>query len=149
MSKRPGDLGYAPGWCIHYRYNRTPKRPEDDTCEAGIRFDSFTGDARTMARQPCFIQPGQTAADRAPCEKLRPPTPEEIELHEQWANGRMDLMRTVMTGISPWRKSHKGKSAQEIVECPACKGKLHLSISSYNGHVHGKCETADCASWME
>lgn len=31
----------------------------------------------------------------------------------------------------------------------ACGGKLHLSQSSYNGHVHGKCETPDCVSWME
>jgi hypothetical protein len=28
-------------------------------------------------------------------------------------------------------------------------GWLHLSQSAYNGHVHGKCETDDCVSWME
>ena len=61
----------------------------------------------------------------------------------------MDRMQIVQVGIADWRKAHKGKSASEVVECPACNGKLHLSISSYNGHVHGKCETAGCVSWME
>lgn len=39
--------------------------------------------------------------------------------------------------------------APEVVECPACKGRLHLSIAAYNGHVHGKCETDGCVAWME
>lgn len=29
------------------------------------------------------------------------------------------------------------------------EGRLHLSQSSYNGHVHGRCETDDCVRWME
>lgn len=34
--------------------------------------------------------------------------------------------------------------------CPVCKtGKLQYSRSSYNGHVHGKCETPGCVAWME
>lgn len=37
----------------------------------------------------------------------------------------------------------------EIVECPICKGRLHLSQSSFNGHCHGHCETDGCVSWME
>ena len=36
MSKRKGDPGYAPDWCIHYRYNRGLKAGESDTCEAGV-----------------------------------------------------------------------------------------------------------------
>lgn len=121
----------------------------DDTCEAGIRYDSFTGEDRKMDRQPCFIKPGESAEDRAPCAQLRPPTPEEIALHEKWAEERMGVLGKVMQGIAPWRKANKGRSASEVVACPACAGRLHLSISSYNGHVHGKCETAGCVSWME
>jgi len=57
---------------------------------------------------------------------------------------------TAITVASKWRV--KGKPAtnrSEVVECPACKGRLHLSQAAYNGHVHGKCETDGCVSWME
>ena len=57
-------------------------------------------------------------------------------------------MTKVMPVVAEWRKKPPvGKS--EVIACPACGGKLHLSQSSYNGHVHGQCETSGCASWME
>lgn len=148
MSKRPGDPGYAAQWCIHYRYNRDKKKPEDDTCEAGVRYDSFP---KGFDKKPCFLhkKTGESLPGAMPCEHLRRPTPDEIAAHEEWLDGRMNRMGIVMTGILPWREAHKGKSAQEVVECPACHGKLHLSIAAYNGHIHGQCETADCVSWME
>ena len=43
----------------------------------------------------------------------------------------------------------KGESGKETVECPVCKGFLTMSISSYNWHVWGHCQTKDCLSWME
>lgn len=50
--------------------------------------------------------------------------------------------------ISEWRKKKPiGKS--EVVECPVCKGRLHLSQSSYNGHVRACCESKDCINFME
>lgn len=73
LSKIPNDPGYRAGWCIHYRYNRGEKTPEENTCEAGVRYDTID---RIMAKSPCFIKPGETAADRSPCAKLRPPTTE-------------------------------------------------------------------------
>ena len=76
-------------------------------------------------------------------------TPDEIAAHKAWIDERMNVLGKVMQGIRPWRDAHKGQSAQEVVDCPACKGRLHLSISSYNGHVHGRCETVGCVSWME
>lgn len=66
-----------------------------------------------------------------------------------WDDKRLSVLGNVMRGIKPWRDAHKGKSAAEVVECPACNGRLHLSIAAYNGHVHGKCETPGCVSWME
>lgn len=51
---------------------------------------------------------------------------------------------------STWRVKPKPlENRREVVKCPICDGKLHLSQSSYNGHVHGKCETEGCLSWME
>lgn len=150
MSKRPGDPGYAPGWCIHYRYNRGAKTPEENTCEAGVRYDTIE---RTMAKSPCFIKPGETAADRSPCAKLRPPTPEEIAAHEKWSEDRMGDMMKVMKVISPWRIEHKKKriGGAQTIDCPACGGikTLSMTIAAYNGHVHAKCKTEGCVSWME
>ncbi len=49
-----------------------------------------------------------------------------------------------------WRvKPKPAADRRGVVECPCCKSRLHLSQSSYNGHVHGKCETEGCVSWME
>jgi hypothetical protein len=83
------------------------------------------------------------------CPKLRAPTPEEIAAHETWLSDRIEKLGQAMTAIKPWRTKHKGRNYAEVVECPWCKGRLHLSISAYNNHVHGQCETKDCLSWME
>lgn len=61
----------------------------------------------------------------------------------------LERFTIVQKGIADWRKAHKGQSAKEIVECPACKGKLHLSIASSNGHIWGRCETPGCVQWTE
>jgi len=139
--------GYAPNWCIYYRYNRDPK-PGENTCEAGIDLEAWHG--TKFASRPCFLdERGQSKPDAMPCPKIRRPTAEEIAAHKEWIEKRMTLQGVVMVGIAPWRSAHKGKSASEIVECPACKGRLHLSIAAYNGHVHGRCETEGCVSWVE
>jgi hypothetical protein len=141
MSKRPGDPGYAAGWCIHFR-----SLGSHTTCEVGVPYSNFASSMR-----PCFLddKTGESKPDALHCDKLRRPTKEEIDLHEQWLKERMNKQILVMVGIEDWRKSHKGKSVSEVVECPACKGRLHLSIAASNGHVHGSCETQDCVSWME
>jgi len=28
-------------------------------------------------------------------------------------------------------------------------GALHYSVASYNGHMHGRCETEGCVAWMQ
>ena len=49
-----------------------------------------------------------------------------------------------------WRvKPKPAADRYQVVECPVCKGRLHLSQSAYNGHVHSKCETRGCLSWTE
>lgn len=62
-------------------------------------------------------------------------------------------MKDLLLGIgaaSKWRVIPKPeKDRSEVIECPKCQGRLHMFQSSYNGHVHGKCETEDCLQWME
>lgn len=151
MSKRKGDPGYAAGWCIHYR-GITGRNGESITsCEKGVEYSTFKENGTGFThRAPCFLtDKGDSKPDAMPCEHLRRPTQEEIAQHEFWFDERMKKQIAVMTGIASWREKHRGKSAAEIVECPACKGKLHLSIAACNGHVHGQCETTDCVAWME
>lgn len=150
MSKRPGDHGYAGGWCIHYRAPKIGNWGNGHVdCEAGVLFATFDG--TKFDQRPCFLnkETGESKMGALPCEHLRRPTHDEIAAHEEWVAARMNKFGVVMTGIRPWRDAHKGKSASEVVECPACSGRLHLSIAAYNGHVHGRCETAGCVSWME
>lgn len=144
MSKRPGDPGYSGSWCIHFRDAFRHK-----TCEAGVEFAKF--DDVKFGKRPCFLikETGASKPDAAPCERLRRPTPDEIAAHDEWITARLNRISVVMLGIKPWRDAHKGQSAAEVIECPACKGRLHLSIAAYNGHVHGQCETPDCVRWVE
>lgn len=83
-----------------------------------------------------------------PCPKWERASLESaIEWHEK-VEASFDRMMVVGPTVAAWRKKEpRGK--QEVIECPACNGRLHLSQSAYNGHVHGKCETEGCVSWME
>lgn len=55
---------------------------------------------------------------------------------------------SVLKAIAPWREKYQGRTHAETIECPACKGRLHLAIAS-NGHVRGTCETLHCVTWRE
>lgn len=76
------------------------------------------------------------------------------EMGEQRADAiqaALNRMEIVMPVVAKWRtwKENNRVAKQEVIECPSCKGKLHLSQAAYNGHVHGKCETQGCVAWME
>lgn len=152
MSKRVGDPGYAAGWCIHYRGITGPRGEEVTSCAKGVEYESFraTNFKSTLAQQPCFLdEKGRSKPGALPCEHLRRPTAAEIIAHDAWVGARLKLLGVVRNAIRPWRDAHKGQSASEVIECPACKGRLHLSIAAYNGHVHRRCETAGCVAWTE
>lgn len=150
MSKKRNSPGHRAGWCIHY--TAAPRFVDQDQtwkCNAGVDMEA-TWHGVKFDQRPCFLdKEGKPKPGCRPCEHLRCPTPDEIAADEAWTAARIAKLTSVMVGISDWRKRHQGKSHAEVVECPACKGRLHLSIAAYNGHVHGKCETADCVSWME
>jgi hypothetical protein len=100
MSKRPGDPGYAPGWCIHYRYNHSLAPGQLDTCEAGVDYATFTF---KFDVRPCFLtQEGKSKPGAIACDKLRRPTPEEIKAHRKWLAERRELL---ITGQQPRRRN--------------------------------------------
>lgn len=44
----------------------------------------------------------------------------------------------------------KGHGGLGSITCPSCDGgTLRYSVASYNGHMHGRCSTTGCVSWME
>ena len=166
------DQAVTPGTCIHYTGIGMATR--DDCCRAGVNYhDAFDfSSIGVMLRLPCiqyrtlpahgrgtYIEPGEPTIrqeiDRRgfsmiPCDKFHEPTPEEVD--QDRAETDASLKRTLMAirVASQWRvKPKPEQDRQEVVECPLCKGKLHLFQSSYNGHVSGKCETDGCVSWME
>jgi hypothetical protein len=139
--------GYPADSCIHANDIRKATRGSPYICGAGVNMEVWR-DLR-YEQMPCFLDKnGHSQPDAAHCPHLRCPTPEEIAAYEQLLKQNSENLRIVGAGIAGWRKAHKGQSASEVVECPACKGRLHLSIF-YNGHVHGHCETEGCVSWRE
>jgi hypothetical protein len=114
---------------------------QNKVCKVGISYDGF---ARPSF--PCikaFNEKGLV------CSKYEEPTAEELKEWNDFIQGRMNMLIAAQTVVEPFRARNKGKSAKEVVECPCCKGKLHMTIAAYNGHVHGKCETDGCLAWME
>jgi hypothetical protein len=60
-------------------------------------------------------------------------------------------------GVVPARETHRFHKPQSNyfcgagkMPCPICKtGELSYSRSTYNGHVHARCSTDSCVTWME
>lgn len=49
----------------------------------------------------------------------------------------------------PTKTEHYWSGSGKML-CPICnKGELYYSRASYNGHVHARCSTENCVSWME
>lgn len=129
------------GKCKHFTGIR------DAQCAAGVNYVLVSNDFKLSL--PCLPAKKSDNREPAECELFCEPTAAEIAEDRAKFDASMDQMRLVMTSIAPLRKEHKGKGYAGIIECPACKGKLHLTISAYNGHAHGRCETPDCVNWME
>jgi hypothetical protein len=114
------------------------------TCKAGVEYKRF---GTNFKERPCI---DGHRLETNPCPNWERPTVEAAEA----ANREMDAaVQRVFAGLeaaAKWRVKPKPKhDRSEVVECPVCKGRLHLSQAAYNGHVWGKCETKGCVSWME
>jgi hypothetical protein len=134
------------GSCIHYT------GIQKDCCRAGVNYEQLVGGKVIgwAMMLPCWTSTMAHAKNftKVACAKYTEPTDAQIEERRTEIDAVMDRMRKVMPVVNVWRKrAPKGKS--EVIECPACAGRLHLVQSAYNGHVHGQCETADCVRWME
>jgi hypothetical protein len=157
------------GTCIHY----TGLFSHERKCKAGVEYDvAFGKQPGVFLRMPCvdaierplhrrgtYVKAGEPSyleqvdrkgEQRIPCDLRLEPTDEQVEQDRRASDDHYQKTVTAIKVASNWRvKPKPTQDRREVVECPVCNGKLHLFQSSYNGHVHGKCETAECVSWME
>ena len=132
-------------YCQHYNVEGTKI-----TCNAGVdRHARFSGkEGGIFKYSPCIKGHEKADDPTTMCEHWLRKT---REMGEDRADGWDKIIRDlelVTPVISEWRKKEPiGKA--EVIECPVCKGKLHLSQAACNGHVHGKCETDNCVFFME
>lgn len=147
IERRDKTIAFEMNYCQHY----TRGSGANMVCAAGIDLKSVqivpTGE-KGIKWGPCIE--GHTLTDpKAHCPHWIRRTREMGEKRADALQRSLDMMTLVMPVVSKWRSKPPFKSQRDVIECPVCKGRLHLSQSSYNGHVHGKCETAGCAAWME
>lgn len=133
----------------------------DKTCRAGVAFADVTPEWETtagqMLRLPCHTKPYPNAtpvqlehhAKRGTCAKFEAPTDAEIAESKREIEAAVQRVAKTIPLISRVKKEHEGKQWAGVETCPICGGRLHLTHSSFNGHVWGRCGTADCLAWME
>ncbi len=146
--------------CKHYTgsYHNTH-------CAVGVCYRDVTNDPdglgsayRIACMKPEGLSPHglKVLSEHGPqgvCDKYDEPTNAEVAEFDREVEALMEQHIKEMTDLNPIllkiKKEHKGKGHQCVIECPRCKGKLHLSHAASNGHIWGKCETEDCMAWME
>ena len=85
-----------------------------------------------------------------PCPNRVEPTDEQVKQYREESERHWLKTVAALKVATAWKVRPKpDHDREEIVDCPICKGKLHLRQSSYNGHASAKCETADCVEFME
>ena len=130
-------------------------------CLAGVDIASVTPNPEepgSAFREPCRLPEGWSSpsfrqkaaqATRGTCEKFELPTDEEIAKHEASIREVVERHMKLDPWISGMRKKYRQTGFQGIVECPICQGKLHFTVSTYNGHTSGRCESENCVNYIE
>ncbi len=125
------------------------RAPDDGTNTVNGRYFPSSG----IFQRICCTSGGKRSEEEqiASCPKWERRTVEQASERADRMDEAMNRMLVVGPAVAKWRTwTKKNRVAkQEVIECPACKGRLNLSQAAYNGHVWGKCETAGCVQWME
>lgn len=129
--------------CVHFN------GMQNKQCKVGVCYDSVQDKNRKgFASWPCWRE----GAD-LPCDKRHFPTPEEVAKEIEEHNKHWEQLKLAMNAAHEDAKKRgfkKGKGGSAKIKCPCCTGgELRYSVASYNGHVHGKCSTPKCMSWMQ
>lgn len=164
------------GTCIHFNgLCNIGEEYRAHCCAAGVNyFSTFDGSkAGIMLRMPCVeareksadgkpgthFKAGQATVlvpvDRKdqvaiPCSLRIEPDADQIQRFREESDRHWLKIITALRTVSAWKvKPKPDQDRSEFIDCPVCKGKLHLQQSSYNGHASGKCETDGCVEFIE
>jgi hypothetical protein len=127
------------GQCRHFN------GVQHGSCRVGIRYHD-------VEPLPCLPQllNGRTPAL---CAQFSAITPGEARAEaEQWAEAvqRCVIGRSAASDHAKERGFGRGHGGVGEVPCPVCgAGTIRYSVAGYNGHMHGRCTTKGCVSWME
>lgn len=150
VKSRQEHIDFDRNYCAHYAPG-VGASFKDDYCALKCGASEMMRKAREMDGQPRLAPciGGHNCANvHAICPKWERRSLEHAEARADSIEKHLRQMELVDPVVREWRnKQPIGKA--EVIECPACKGLLHLSQSSYNGHVHGRCETPGCVRWLE
>ena len=118
---------------------------QHDVCKAGITY----AEARGSGKLPCL----QEYADGATCPKAAFPTYDEAKqeaAEEDTVWAKTSIAHKAAREDAKAKRFGKGQGGADSVECPVCgTGRIYYRVAAYNGHMHAKCETDGCVSWME
>lgn len=137
------------GNCIHWT------GVQKEVCNKGVNYRELIGneDNGWALRLPCWQCTMKHAQDvvKVSCDQYQGVT-KAMEKEDE--SETKEYMRKFTTLVLPIIRKFRGTGKphvykSEIVECPFCQGKLQLSQSAYNGHVHGRCDTPNCIHYME
>lgn len=125
-------------WCRHRTAFDRDKFP---VCKVGVDYHQFDGPFNT---KPCL---GESAEAKARCSQYSGWTAEEIAEREREVEASMNRIRAAITAIREAVGGKRGLGGS--IPCPTCSKPLHYSIARLNGHIHARCETPQCVSFME
>lgn len=124
---------------------------QNKCCEAGVNYEALTEDGKY--KLPCLKAIIGLKRDPARCDKFATMTREEAEkdADSSLTQQAKTLLAMMAAHEDAKRKGFgKGKGGHDSFPCPTgCGGHLYYRVASVNGHMHAKCETSNCVSWME
>jgi len=142
------------GRCHHFNGS------QNECCKAGVNYAELGGPIKGRAlRMPChdpslFVKRREELGyTLAACSKLERATREEAEKEAAEIIEHGDRLMKVCAAAhadATAKGFKKGNGGADSMPCPTgCGGRLYYRVATYNGHMHAKCETEGCASWME
>lgn len=88
-----------------------------------------------------------------PCERFEIMSVEDAEAEARGRVAEVERTEKALGAAKDHAKAQgfgRGKGGRGELACPCCDGgTLRYSVASYNGHMHAKCTTQGCVSWME
>ena len=120
---------------------------QHDVCGVGVSYASVR--PKEGVGLPCFREP----MCNAECPRVEWPTREEAEKEEadlEAAMAKHALAHRAAHDDAKVKRFGKGHGGADSCPCPVCeKGRIYYRVASYNGHMHARCDTEGCVSWME